>query len=135
MEQLTKQLASYAKKRLTNLSFSLKSLDNLLPTDPSFDKTNERHKRFIFMIPMIVCKINKSFWKGAHTDLKDIIDVIQSEVDLYKQEYAQLYNETLPELIPEYIEDNHGAMDQETLDTHVDYLQRTKRDVGSSLTS
>jgi hypothetical protein len=44
VEQLTKQLASYAKKCLTNLSFALKSLDNLLPTDPSFDKNNERHK-------------------------------------------------------------------------------------------
>jgi hypothetical protein len=61
MEQLTKQLASYAKKRLANLSFSLRSLDNLLPTDPSFDKTNERYKRFIFTIPMIVCEVNKSF--------------------------------------------------------------------------
>jgi hypothetical protein len=32
------------------------------------------------------------------------------------------------ELIPEYIEDNHDAMDPETLNTHVDYIQRTKRE-------
>jgi hypothetical protein len=89
MEQLTQQLASYAKKRLANLSFALRSLDNLLPTDPSFDKTNERHKRFIFMIPMIVCKVNKSFWKGAPSDAVNKMDEIQKESELYKQEYAR----------------------------------------------
>ncbi len=47
MEQLTKQLASYAKKCLNNLSFSLKSLDTLLPTDPSFDETNEQQFSFL----------------------------------------------------------------------------------------
>jgi hypothetical protein len=71
MEQLTKQLVSYAKKRLTSLTSSLKSLDKLLPTDPSFDKHNERHKRFVFMIPMIICEVNKSFWKGAHSEAVD----------------------------------------------------------------
>jgi hypothetical protein len=42
---------------------------------------------------------------------------------------VRLYNETLSELIPEYIEDNHDAMDEETLNAHVYYLQRTRRDV------
>jgi hypothetical protein len=129
MEQLTKQLVSYAKKGLTTLSSSLQSLDNLLPTDPSFDKNNERHKRFIFMIPMIVCEVNKSFWKGVHLEAVNKMDEIAKKLELYKQEYARLYNETLPELIPEYIEDNHDAMDEATLNAHLDYLQRTKRDV------
>ncbi len=129
MVQLTKQLASYAKKRLTNLSWSLRSLDNLLPTDPAFELTNERHKRFVFMIPMIICEVNKSYWKDQHLGAVNKMSEIYKELELYKQEYARLYNETLPELIPEYIEDNHDAMDEETLNTHVDYLQRTKRDV------
>jgi hypothetical protein len=59
-EQLTKQLASYAKKRQTNLSFSLKYFDSILPTYPSFDKTNKQHKQFLFMTPMIVCEVKKS---------------------------------------------------------------------------
>jgi hypothetical protein len=62
-------------------------------------------------------------------EIKDKMDEVQHELDLYKNEYARLYNETLPELIPEYIEDNHDAMDEDTLNTHVDYIQRTKRDV------
>jgi hypothetical protein len=70
------------------------------------------------MIPMMVCEVNKSFWKGAHTDLNTKFDLILKELDLYKLEYEQLYNETLPELISEYIEDNRDAMDAETLDTH-----------------
>ena len=42
MEQLTIQMATYAKKCLNNLSSSLRSLDTLLPTDPTFDKNNDR---------------------------------------------------------------------------------------------
>ncbi len=129
MEQLTKQLVTYAKKRLTFLTSELQSLDNLLPADPSFNKNDARHKRFVFMIPMIICEVNKGFWKGAHSEAVNKMDEIQKELELYKQEYARLYDETLPELIPEYIEDNHDAMDEDTLDAHVNYLTRTKRDV------
>ena len=121
MEQLTKQLAAYAKKRLNNLSFILKSLDNLLPTDPTFELTNERHKRFVFMIPMIICEVNKNYWKDQHLGAVNKMSEIYHELELYKQEYARLYDETLPELIPEYIEDNHDAMYNDTLNTHVEY--------------
>ena len=96
MEQLTKQLAAYAKKHLTNLSYSLKSLDNLLPTDPTFELTNERHKRFVFMIPMIICEVNKNYWKDQHLGAVNKMSEIYKELELYKQEYARLYNETLP---------------------------------------
>jgi hypothetical protein len=82
MEQLTKQLVSYAKKRLTSLTFFLKSLDNLLPTDPSFNKNNERHKRFVITIPMIICEVNKSFWKGAHLEVVNKMDEIAKELEL-----------------------------------------------------
>ena len=51
------------------------------------------------------------------------------ELNAYKEEYARLYEDTLPDLIPEYIAENHDAMDSETLDIHVDYLTRTKRDI------
>ena len=129
MEQLTRQIAHYARKRLSLLSSSLSSLDDLLPVDPSFDKDNERHKRFIFMIPMIICEVNKKWFKDTNTNLTDKLDEVQHELDMYKAEYARLYEDTLPDLIPEYIADNHDAMDQETLDVHVDYLTRTKRDV------
>jgi hypothetical protein len=76
MEQLTKQLVSYAKKCLTFLSSELQSLDNLLPTDPSFNKNDERHKRFVFMIPMIICEVNKSFWKDTHLGAVNKMDEI-----------------------------------------------------------
>jgi hypothetical protein len=78
---------------------------------------------------MIVCEVNKSFWKGAHLEAVNKMNEIQKELELYRQEYARLHNETLPELIPEYIEDNQDAMEEETLNAHVDYLQRTRRDV------
>ena len=129
MEQLTIQMATYAKKRLNNLYYSLRSLDNLLPTDPSFDKNNDRHKRFVFLIPMIICEVNKGYWKAEAQNLTLQFDQIQKELDIYKNEYARLYEETMPDLIPEYIEDNHDALDEDTLGAHVEYLQRTKRDV------
>jgi hypothetical protein len=78
---------------------------------------------------MIICEVNKNYWKDQHLGAVNKMSEIYHELELYKQEYARLYNETLPELIPEYIEDNHDAMDEETLNTHVEYLQRTKRDV------
>ena len=129
MEQLQKQLASYAKKRLAVLADTLSSLDDLLPIDPSFDKDNERHKRFIFMIPMIICEVNKKALNAANKNLTDQLDIVQHELDLYKAEYARLYEDTMPDLIPQYIEDHHDAMDQATLNSHVDFLTRTKRDV------
>jgi hypothetical protein len=64
--------------------------------------------------------------KTHHTDK---FQQIQKELDLYKVEYERLYQETLPELIPEYIKDNYDPMDAQTLYSHVDYIQWTKRDV------
>jgi hypothetical protein len=102
---------------VSSLSFSLKSLDYLLPNDPSFDSTNECCKKYLFAIQMIICEVNKSWWKSAHSNLNTKFDEIKKEMILYKIEYECLLNETLPELQPEDIEDNYDTMNVQTLDT------------------
>ena len=54
---------------------------------------------------------------------------VEEQLDLLKQEYARLYEETMPELIPEYIHQNQNLVDNDTLAWGQEYLTRTKRDV------
>ena len=44
------------------------------------------------MIPMIICEVNKSFWNGAHLEAVNKMDETHKELELYRQEYARLYN-------------------------------------------
>jgi hypothetical protein len=37
-------------------------------------------------------------------------------------EYARLYNETIPDLIPAYIEENNDTLDANNIKKHVDYM-------------
>ena len=129
MDTLIKGLATYAKSRLASIFSQLQSVDKLLPIDPTFDKTNARHKRFVFLAPMIVCEVDRSWYKNNITETKKEMDTLQKELDTYKQEYARLYDATLPDLIPKYVEDNYDQLDTNTISKHVDYLTRTKRDV------
>ena len=124
MDQLIKHITAYSKKRLQDLSYSLQSVDNLLPVDPSYDKDNERHKRFVLILAPLLqaCKL-------GNYDLNDRLNNVTKELDMYKLEYARLYDETLPELIPEYVEDNYDAMTAEELDNNVEFLTKTKRDI------
>ncbi len=56
------------------------------------------------------------------------MDHLHTELDTYKQEYARLYDATLPDLIPSYVENNYDQLDTNTISKHVDYLTRTRRD-------
>ena len=76
MDQLIKHITSYSKKRLQDLSYSLLSVDNLLPVDPSYNKSNDRHKRFVFIIAPLLeaCKLNVANLTGD-------LDTITKELD------------------------------------------------------
>ena len=78
---------------------------------------------------MVVCEIDRTWYKQNITDTRKELDKIQTELDTYKMEYARLYDETMPDLIPEYVEENYDTMDTNTIEKHVEYLTRTKRDV------
>ena len=60
IQSLFKSISSYAQNRLKTLKRQLITIDDLLPYDESFDLNNDRHKRFVFMIPMIICEVNKA---------------------------------------------------------------------------
>ena len=129
IETLFKQITSYSRNRLWTLRKQLTSIDDLLPSDVTFDRTNERHKRLIFLAPMIVCEVDRTWYKQNMSAQQTIIKDIQEELDFYKLNYEQLYNDTLPDLIPTYVDEHHYDLDIPTLNMHVDYLQRTRRDV------
>jgi uncharacterized membrane-anchored protein YhcB (DUF1043 family) len=129
MDTLVKGLATCAKSRLKSIFSQLKSVDQLLPIEPTFDKTNSRIKHFIFLAPMIVCEIDRTWYRNNMTEMRKEMDHLQTELDTYKQEYARLYNATLPDLIPSYVENNYDQLETNTISKHVDYLTRTRRDV------
>ena len=129
IETLFKQIVSYTRNRLWTLRKQLTSIDDLLPADVTFDRTNERHKRLVFLAPMIVCEVDRTWYKQNISDQQTIIADIQEELDFYKLEYGKLYNETLPDLIPTYVDENYYELDMPTMNMHVDYLERTRRDV------
>jgi hypothetical protein len=70
MDTLVKGLATYAKSRLNSIFSQLKSVNQLLPIDPTFDKTNTQHKRFIFLAPMIVCEVDRTWYKNNMTEMR-----------------------------------------------------------------
>ena len=114
IETLFKQIVSYTRNRLWTLRKQLTSIDDLLPADVSFDRTNERHKRLVFLAPMIVCEVDRTWYKKNISDQQTIISDIQEELDFYKLEYGKLYNETLPDLIPNYVDENYYEYDMPT---------------------
>ena len=77
---------------------------------------------------MIICEVNKAHMHTVKVDLIEKHKEVESQLNLLKQEYARLYNETMPELIPEYIQ-NNPDVDNMTLQWGSDYLTRTRRDV------
>ena len=81
MDTLIKGLATYAKSRLTSIFSQLKSVDQLLPIDPTFDKTNIRHKRFLFLAPMIVCEVDRTWYRKNITEMTREMDTLQTELD------------------------------------------------------
>ena len=55
MVTLTKAITHYARQRLYTLQHQLQSIDNLLPQDESFEKSNVRHKRFLeILFPVLM---------------------------------------------------------------------------------
>ena len=129
LEILFKQITTYTRNRLWTLRKQLVSIDDLLPADSNFDQNNERHKRLVFLAPMIVCEVDRTWYQTNISETQTILSDIQEELDFYKHEYATLYNDTLPDLIPEYVDSVLNEIDVPTLNMHVDYLQRTRRDV------
>ena len=129
MQQLIQSLISYVRNRLTTLRQQLNTVSDLLPRDNTFDKNNERHKRFLFMIPMIICEVNKKARNEENSRLHAELNGITDELDAYKREYARLYEETMPEIVPEYIEQNYDFEDHITLESNAKALERQTRDV------
>ena len=104
MLDLVKSITSYSRQRLMSLINQLETVNNLLPKDTNFDRNNERHKRFIFMIPMILCEVKKKTANDENTKLNRELENINGELDQYKKEYARLYDATMPEVVPEYLD-------------------------------
>ena len=102
MLNLVKSITSYSRQRLISLLNQLETVSNLLPKDTNFDRSNERHKRFIFMIPMILCEVNKKATRDDNDKLTRELENINGDLDQYKKEYARLYDATMPEVVPEY---------------------------------
>ena len=126
---LTKGIVNYADSRLRILRTKLDAVHTLLPTDEHFDEQHNRHKRFIFMIPMIICEVNKAAMHQVKLERQKESDAIQAELDAYKIEYERLYQDTMPDLIPDYIKNNKDDITNDTIDFGVEYLTRTRRDV------
>ena len=129
MQRLIQALVSYVRNRLIALKTQLDTVNDLLPQDATFDRENERHKRFLFMIPLIVCEVNKKNRNDEYYALQRELNGITDELDNYKREYAKLYNETMPEIVDEYIEQNYDFEDQSTLFSNAKALERQTRDV------
>ena len=129
MQNLVKSITSYSRQRLMSLINQLETVSNLLPKDTNFDRNNERHKRFIFMIPMILCEVNKKTTNDENTKLNRELESINGELDQYKKEYARLYDATMPEVVPEYLDENFDMADDSTLWHNAKVLERQTRDV------
>ena len=55
MLTLTKAITHYARQRLYSLQHELQSINNLLPQDETFEKSNVRHKRMLeFIFPILM---------------------------------------------------------------------------------
>ena len=81
------------------------------------------------MIPMIICEVNKAAMHQVKLERQKESDAIQAELDAYKIEYERLYQDTMPDLIPDYIKNNKDDITNDTIDFGVEYLTRTRRDV------
>ena len=129
-ETLTKNIVNYANSRLKTLRTQLDTIHTLLPTDHTYDEQNNRHKRFAFLIPMIICEVNKAKMHTVKLEMRAEFDAVQAELEAYKHEYDKLYNETMPELIPEYLSEAQASdLTNDQLELGTEYLTRTRRDV------
>ena len=54
---------------------------------------------------------------------------ISQELDCYKTEYARLYHDTMPEVVPDYLDDNFEFKDNTVLLQEAKDLERQTRDV------
>ena len=69
---------------------------------------------------MIVCEVDRTWYKQNMSDTRKELDKVQQELDTYKMEYARLYDETMPDLLPAYVEDNYNALDTNTINKHIE---------------
>ena len=130
MYTLTKAITHYARQRLYTLQHQLQPIDNLLPQDESFDKSNVRHKRFVeILFPLIHHSYQCSLRENHTNHLEIQYQKISEELEHYKTEYARLYQDTMPEIVPEYIEQNSDFLDSKTVLQEAKELERQTRDV------
>ena len=130
MFTLTKAITHYARQRLYTLQHQLQSINNLLPQDEIFDKSNVRHKRFLeILFPVLMdydtCYRVKNRTKHLQQQNKQITD----ELDHYKTQYARLYHDTMPEVVADYMNENFEFNNNEELFQNAKDLERTTRDV------
>ena len=132
MYTLTKAITSYARNRLWDLIFQLDSINKLLPNDGTFDKRNLRHKRFMG-IGWALCAAKRSNdeiqYEKLTNKLQQDLNKTYDELDQYKEEYARLYQDTLPEVIPQYIDDHEDIQNRFTLLKDAKNVERQIRDV------
>ena len=130
MFTLTKAITHYARQRLYTLQHQLQSINNLLPQDETFDKSNVRHKRFVeILFPLIRHSYQCSLRENHTNHLEIQYKQISNELEHYKTEYARLYQDTMPEIVPEYIEQNSDFLDSKTVLQEAKELERQTRDV------
>ena len=130
MFTLTKAITHYARQRLYTLQHQLQSINNLLPQDEQFDKTNVRHKRFLEMFfPVLMDYEFCARAKNRTKHLQQNFTRISDELDHYKTEYARLYHDTMPEVVPDYLDENFEFKDSTRLLQEAKDLERQTRDV------
>ena len=79
---------------------------------------------------MIICEVNKANMHKVKLEMRAEFDAVQAELEAYKHEYEKLYNDTMPELIPEYLSEAQASdLTNDQLELGTEYLTRTRRDV------
>ena len=81
------------------------------------------------MIPMILCEVNKKTINDLNDKLNRQLESINGELEQYKSEYVRLYDATIPEVVPEYLDDNFDMADDSTLWKNAKIVERQTRDV------
>ena len=130
MVTLTKAITHYARQRLYTLQHQLQSIDNLLPQDESFEKSNVRHKRFLeVLFPVLMDYEFCARAKNRTKHLQQNYTKISMELEHYKTEYAKLYHDTMPEVVPDYLDENFEFQNSPTVLQEAKDLERQTRDV------